>query len=686
MVEKFQLLQTAHEVLSDPLKRATYDRTRGATGRATAYFTSTSTKPTTPKNRYARPTPGTNGFSKATPNTSPNKPTKPAFGHFTTREPPSSAKRPTPNNTTKPPATANPGMNTKTRPTARQTAERERTERYFDRFREKAAGATFQQYTPTSPQKPTPNTRAQQRKEGARTAAGIKTPDRKRAGFGSTFDEETSEEDTFFSFSSNGGTFNGTEKGAGWSERRGAYSHVYTGVKEDVRSPLKETPTANTTPFSSDGFFAKPNLFSNGSTTQGQTSTSEDKMSGSTKQNGFGFGQAKDIPKENGHGIFGNAQKEASQPIFGGGFAKETDKKFEGPPIFSFTTNGPAQRKTSQPLRSTSASTEGKPSSHSSPSNPNEIPKTPPPVEERRFAFAFSRLNVDPSPVKTSPTKKKDAVNIEDWAKKFENMNPFMTPGTKKLAEDNKFWSSVPLASTPSPAKTRPVRGRGKKGGLGDMADLKRDLPKTEPTSIFATAKARPVAPIFQFEASQKPDERNINSNPSAMPAPAPVQPSTPAVNPQQPTPAATPAFQQTPFNFNPTPNSPPAPAPFAFGPTPKPSIPVPELNPPTPPKRLIPRPSKPQEFSFSVPPLAEMQSLSAEVQGYHVAYVTERSRFETAWKTYESQVQLTDEQKVRSYLEINSLVIKQRAEMEALHTLCLERWGAVAKFSGFAG
>ena len=387
--------------------------------------------------------------------------------------------------------------------------------------------------------------------------------------------------------------------------------------------------------------------------------------------------------------MFGNARREPSQPIFGGGFAKETDKKFEGPPIFSFTTNGPAQRKTSQPLRSTSTSTEGKPSSESSPLNPNEIPKTPPPVEERRFAFAFSRLNVDPSPVKASPTKKKDPVNIEDWAKKFENMNPFMTPGTKKLAEDNKFWSSVPLASTPSPAKTRPVRGRGKKGGLGDMADLQRDLPKTEPTPIFATAKARPVAPIFQFfETTQKPDKRNLNTNPSAMPVPpsAPVQPSTPVVNPQQPTPAATPAFQQPLFNFNPPPNSPPAPAPFAFGSATKPSIPVPELNPPTPPKRLIPRPSKPQEFSFSVPPLAEMQSLSAEVQAYHVAYVTERSRFETAWKTYESQVQLTDEQKVRRYLEINSLVIKQRAEMEALHTLCLERWGAVAKFSGFTG
>jgi hypothetical protein len=290
--------------------------------------------------------------------------------------------------------------------------------------------------------------------------------------------------------------------------------------------------------------------------------------------------------------------------------------------------------------------------------------------------------------VKASPTKKKDPVNIEDWAKKFENMNPFMTPGTKKLAEDNKFWSSVPLASTPSPAKTRPVRGRGKKGGLGDMADLIWDLPKTEPTPIFATAKARPVAPIFQFEKAQKPDERNLNTNPSAMPVPvtAPVQPSTPVVNPQQPTPAATPAFQQPLFNFNPPPNSPPAPAPFAFGSAPKPSIPVPELNPPTPPKRLIPRPSKPQEFSFSVPPLAEMQSLSAEVQAYHVAYVTERSRFETAWKIYESQVQLTDEQKVRSYLEINSVMIKQRAEMEALHTLCLERWGAVAKFSGFTG
>jgi hypothetical protein len=169
------------------------------------------------------------------------------------------------------------------------------------------------------------------------------------------------------------------------------------------------------------------------------------------------------------------------------------------------------------------------------------------------------------------------------------------------------------------------------------------------------------------------------------VPPTAPGQPSTPIINAQQPTPAATPAFQP-PVNINPKPNSPPISTPFGFAPTSQPSLPIPELNPPTPPKRLIPRPSKPQEFSFSVPPVAEMQSLAAEVQAYHVAYVTERSRFETAWKAYESQVQFTDEQKVRSYLEINSLVIKQRAEMEALHTLCLERWGAVAKFSGFTG
>ena len=114
----------------------------------------------------------------------------------------------------------------------------------------------------------------------------------------------------------------------------------------------------------------------------------------------------------------------------------------------------------------------------------------------------------------------------------------------------------------------------------------------------------------------------------------------------------------------------------------------IPVLNAPNPPKLLIPRPSNPNEFSFSVPSKTEMQILAAEVQQYHIAYVVERSRFEEAWNKYEAEIQFqfTDEAKVRTYLDVKDQLIKQRAEMESLHSLCLERWGSVAKFSGFTG
>ena len=80
------------------------------------------------------------------------------------------------------------------------------------------------------------------------------------------------------------------------------------------------------------------------------------------------------------------------------------------------------------------------------------------------------------------------------------------------------------------------------------------------------------------------------------------------------------------------------------------------------------------------------MQSLAQEVQQYHIAYVTERARFDEAWKMYESTLQFTDELSVRKYLEVSERIARERGEMEGLHRLCLERWGAVAKFSGFTG
>lgn len=80
------------------------------------------------------------------------------------------------------------------------------------------------------------------------------------------------------------------------------------------------------------------------------------------------------------------------------------------------------------------------------------------------------------------------------------------------------------------------------------------------------------------------------------------------------------------------------------------------------------------------------MQSLAGEVQAYHIAYISERSRFEEALKTYEENINFTDEQIVRTYLKVTEELIWKRTEMEALHTLCLERWGSVAKFAGFTG
>jgi curved DNA-binding protein CbpA len=623
MVQKFHLVQTAHEVLSDPTKRATYDRTRGTTNHTTTSYTRSTptTGPQTPtKNRYARQSTGANGFSKTTPTSA--RPAKSAFGHFTTREPPSSTRKPA-TGAKSPPS----GFTRPTRPTSKKSPEKDRAEAYFGRFREKTT--SWQQFSSSNTPKTTPHAKAQQRREEAQKAAGIKTPERKKppqTRFGTTFEDELSEEDnngeeTFFSFSSNGGTFNGNEKNnssATWSERRSAYSHVFTGVKEDVRSPLKTNPQS--TGFPSDG----------------STTKRTDKA-----------------PSQNGGTANGL-----------GGFAKETEKKSDAPPAFSLT--GQARRKSSQ--RSTSATT--------TPPNPNEIPKTPPPVEERRFASAFSRLNVNPSPAKSTPPKIKKSINIEDWTKKFEGMNPFMTPGTKKLSEDKDFWSTAPLRSTPTPVRPiRMGRGRGaKRGGLADMGDLKRELPKMDGGVKFGGLP--PVFSTFNVEMPTKSREEVHPTSPNNS-VPDPVERTTPNPVLQQPTPAA------APVTFSSNPAIPPLGCPYSSEAT---EIPV--LNAPTPPKLLIPRPSNPKEFSFSVPSKAEMQILAAEVQQYHTAYVVERSRFEETWNKYEAEIQFqfTNEAKVRTYLDVKDQLIKQRAEMESLHTLCLERWGSVAKFSGFTG
>lgn len=621
-MEKFQLIQTAHEVLSDPSKRAIYDRTRGFsiktfTSARSATTTPATATPQTPKTRGRT---GATGFSKTTP-----KASKPAFGYFTTREPPSSGPR-------KPPATS--GFTKTTRP-QKPEPPKHPAESYFERFREQS-NANRSAYSSSA------RANAQQRKEEAQKAAGVKTPKREKpqqSRFGTTFEDDISkdgsEEDTFFSFSSNGGSFQsaaGGQKEGIWSGRSTAYSHVYAGVKEDLRSPMKGTSTN----FTTDGFSPRKNGFTNShgtATTNGRTKTPE----------------------------------------------TEPD-----PPIFSFTP-GPAQRKTSGQRRQ-SEGPATTPFVH-----PNEIPKTPPPVEERRFTSAFSRLNVDANKTKArvTPKKPEPKMNIDEWTERFAGMNPFMSPETKTLSEDKNFWSSVPLKSTPQKAKPsipqtakpseRPMaRPRSRKaGGLGDMGDLKRDLPKAE--TKFESAGPVPVFGAFNMNVPSPKSRGEPTFNFAARSPVKPVvpEPTTP-VRAQQPTPQSTP-FQPPPFTAF------PQPAPPVFS---QPPIQEPSLNPPIPPKRLIPSIEKPKEFYFSVPPPAEMQALAAEVQAYHTAYVMERVRFEEAWNKYESHIQFvfTSEAKVRQYLDLKERLIKQRVEMETLHTLCLERWGSVAKFSGFTG
>jgi curved DNA-binding protein CbpA len=606
-VEKFQLIQTAHEVLSDPSKRATYDRTRGISIKTSTSARSATTTPATatPQTPKTRARTGATGFSKTTP-----KASKPAFGYFTTREPPSSGPR-------KPPATS--GFTKTTRP---QKPERPKhpAEAYFERFREQS-NSNRDAYSSS-------RAHNRQRKEEAYKADGVKSPKREKpqqSRFGTTFEDDIprygSEEDTFFSFSSNGGSFRsaaGEQKEGIWSGRSTAYSHVFAGVKEDLRSPMKGTSTN----FSTDGFSPRKNGFtanSNGTaTTNGKTKTPE----------------------------------------------REPD-----PPIFSFTP-GPAQRKTSGQRRQSKRP-------GTTPSvDPNKIPKTPPPVDERRFTSAFSRLNVDANKTKArvTPKKPEPKMNIDEWTQKFAGMNPFMSPETKTLSEDKNFWSSVPLKSTPQTAKSskRPARSR-KGGGLEDMGDLQRDLPKAQ--TKFGSPGPVPVFGAFNMDVPSPMTRPTFNFAATSPVNPVVPEPTTP-FRAQQPTPQSTPS-QPPPFTAFPQPAEPLFTQPF---------IQEPFLNPLIPPKLLIPSIAKPKEFSFSVPPPAEMQALAAEVQAYHTAYVMERVRFEEAWNKYETLVQFvfTSEAKVREYLDLKERLIKQRAEMETLHTLCLERWGSVAKFSGF--
>jgi len=744
MVEKFQLLQTAHEVLIDPLKRATYDRTR---------VTKTKVSPSTPtKNRYNRTPANNNGFSKTTPRTGGSNGSKQAFGHFTTKEPqpPWSARRPPPTSNARSTTSAN---------ASAKSAEKEKAEAYFNRFKEKA---TWSNSTPTSPQKPAAPTPAnnakqqqQQRKAEAQKAAGVKTPERKRAGFGSTFFEgESSEEDTFYSFASNGmgktgekksaGLGTGTKTGGGWSERRTAYSHVFVGVKEDLRSPLKANGPSPTG-FASDGFKSPKKENSNPNLNGAPTGANAGGASGDTSET-KGFGFKGNVP---GQTLFGfginDQQPQASAaktngikseninptPNMNGGFTDKRDPAPETNPFFT----GPTRRKTSQTYQTPT------------PLDQNAIPKTPPPVEERRFASAFSRLNVNnPSPTKTTPTKKEPVVNIDDWAKKFEGFNPFMSPATQKLSEDKNFWSSVPLGHTAAKGASPVGRTKrmGGKTGLSDMDEMKDALPKMGETgqgSGFGGtggAATNAVPPVFRFPvagekkeegrgvAFQFPVQQKVEVNGFAIPTAPPTTSTAPPVQPAAPvvsvppvtvypippaipvvpifeTPNVFPSFepttpqrtrqQPTPVTtpLQPAPAAPPfyqgpqQSQPFLQQPQPPQST-IPTLNPPTPPKRLIPRPSKPAEFSFSVPPMAEMQSLAQELQQYHIAYVTERARFDEAWKLYESSLRFWDESSVKKYLELNERISKQRSEMEGLHRLCLERWGAVAKFSGFTG
>ena len=620
MVQKFQLIQTAHEVLSDPAKRATYDRTRITNIRISTTYTKPPAPPST--SPYKRRTnTGTNGFTKTTPHTS-----KPAsqdyFGNVPPRPPPSAKK--TPSGTTKPPPT---GFTGQAKTARSKASEKDKANAYFDEFRTKTAS-----WQSPSPQKATPHTKAQQKKEEAQKAAGIKTPKKPAPNrFGTSFeDEESSDEDTFYSFSSKAGTFNGSpmKQGTNWSERRTAYSHVFTGVKEDLRSPLKNNASKsnmNDIPGPANGFH--------------------------TKSTGFPSDGFK--PQTNG----------TSAP------AKEAEKKSEAPSQFA---PGPARWKSSQQSASNSTAQSDTPST-----NPNEIPKTPPPVEERLFASAFSRLNVNREVPNPTP-KVKPAVDIEDWTKKFEGMNPFMTPAPKE-PEKKTFVS--PLKSA-QPRARQGLRSKVRNEELGDMTGLKRELPKKDNTTPgFEGFGVSPIFANFKMNVPQfvKPEESIFNMANGVPPADPPF-PTSPTRPPQPP-----PAFQSPPPNSIPSPPQPQTAAP------PQPmfsSSNIPKFNPPAPPKRLVPNPLKPHDFAFSVPPKADMESLAAEVQAYHFAFVSERSRFEAAWNNYESEIQFefTNEFQVRQYLLMKAELVKQRDEMEALHTLCVERWGTVAKFAKFTG
>ena len=528
--------------------------------------------------------------------------------------------------------------------------------------------------------------------------------------FGTTFSEDdaSEEEDTFYSFSSNGGSFNGmgkngTENAESWSRRKTAYSHVFTGVKEDLRSPSKSN--TQTTGFASDGFQKKESSAEsskkesqangvNGHKTEFDPlrdfnlgGESPRKFSGTSPSKfGFGDGIGKENKQSGARKIAVPRHLKDKTPVADDSASPPPDPK---PPIFSFpTANGEANAtkddstafsfdmpstsstKPTFNFRSTSAqrkTPQPEPTPEPDrPLDPDEIPKTPPPVEDRRFAFAFSKLDVNkPTQPKTSPTKPPKPINIDEWTKKFEGMNPFMSPETKKLSEDKNFWSSVPLK--PSPRKTRSGRPQSKNEHFANLNDLKENLPKSGAQARFESPGVTPVAHTFNINVPLEKKEKTFKFY-----TPTDAGISTPNQATQQPTPATTP--------FQPT--QPPPSASAAS----KSYDPVPKFNPPNPPKKLIPNPSNPKEFTFFVPPKEEMISLAAELQCYHASYVRERTNFEAAWQLYEKGLKFADEASVRKYLDSHALMMKARSEAEALHTLCLERWGTVAKFTGFTG
>ena len=349
---------------------------------------------------------------------------------------------------------------------------------------------------------------------------------------------------------------------------------------------------------------------------------------------------------------------------------------------FTFTMPKPTEPKPTEP-KPTEPASEKKQTSTSQfifgqesksttpPLDPNEIPKTPPPVEDRRFASAFSRLKVNTDQPNRSPTKPKDPIDMRQWKEKFEGMNPFMTPRSQKLSEDKSFWSSVPLKSSPNSARRA---GRPRTRGTAHTNWEKPEAPSF-PTSAggegvqfgVGTTNAPSVFPGVKINPLAQTTEDFILE----FGAPSPDSPRKPKV----------PSTRVKPEGLS----EDPPPSPRRVDPAiPPAQPPIPILNPPTPPKRLIPRPSSPKEFSFFVPPKSEMQTLAEEVQVYHGAYIQEGARFEESWKSYESTIQFHNEPAVRGYLELKGRLLQQRAQMEALHTLCLERWGAVSRFAGF--